>query len=151
MSHFLLILYFFSNTERDMVSRVLTALTKQTKSLPDTALSLSLLKLEDKNSTSARRQHISNVLQSIPKSMRENNFIVISSWENMETIMELAKNYELVNIVNKWFYVIPDTTANNTDINSILALLREGDNVSFLYNNTNIFDSCKVRSAHIKV
>lgn len=137
------IMLFDHTLERDMVTRVVTALTKVSDAIPTDATAVTLFKIDTNSSSSSlNRQNIKDTLASIYTTEENTNFLVIVSFENMEIIMELAKGMGLVNIKNQWLYVVPNTNGNKSDISSVKRLLKEGDNISFLYNTT-IDENCK--------
>lgn len=127
-----------------MVARVVSSLTKESTSIPTNAAGITLVKLETSPSTSLTRDNIKNKLSNLPTKLIGSNFLAIVSYSVMEVMMDVAKSLKLVNTKNQWLYVISTTDGNSSDVNGVKRLLKEGDNVSFLYNNTVSGDFCKV-------
>ncbi|KAJ8957247.1 hypothetical protein NQ318_007811 [Aromia moschata] len=125
--------------DRDMTTRVIKSITKQSDS-DDKLSGISLIKLENNIS----KANLKSLLATIHTNTVGGNFLVIVSYDLVETVMEYAKELELVNIRNQWLYVISDTDYNYHDMSSFTKLLREGDNVAFVYNTTIPSDTCKL-------
>lgn len=76
------------------------------------------------------------------------NFLAIVSFDIVDLVMEYSKSLSLTNTKNQWFYIISDTNMKKKDIHRFQKLLREGDNVAFLYNSTQISDLCTVLNSN---
>ncbi|XP_018576793.1 ionotropic receptor 93a isoform X2 [Anoplophora glabripennis] len=125
--------------DRDMTTRVIKSITQQSN-LNIKATGISLIKLE-RNIT---KYHLNEIMSTIRTKTVGGNFLVIVSHQLVETIMEYAKSLNLVDIKNQWLYIICDSIYNNSDITSYKRLLREGDNVAFVYNTSITSENCRV-------
>lgn len=66
------------------------------------------------------------------------------SYELVEIVMECAKQNQLVNTKTQWLYIIADTNFRMHDVERFKKLLKEGDNIAFVYNTTGSYEECKV-------
>lgn len=72
-------------------------------------------------------------------------YVVVAKFELVEKIMQYAKQQNLVDTNTQWLYVISDSNDTIRNMMRFKAMLREGDNVAFIYNNTSTKDICVVR------
>lgn len=73
------------------------------------------------------------------------NFLAVVGIEVVEVLMEYAKTSGLADIKNQWLYVISDANKYKADMGHLRKLLKEGDNVAFIYNTTSDKVDCVVR------
>lgn len=73
-----------------------------------------------------------------------NPILVIVSYELAATVMECAKELNMVNTQTQWLYVISDTNSTIKSMTRFRTLLNEGDNVAFIYNTTIVKNGCFV-------
>lgn len=130
--------------DRDMITRVLTSVTKETSALNTKGISVSLIKLQTNGTQTGVRESIRNTLMSISIETVGRNFVAVVGMDIVEILMEYAKDSGLVNIKNQWLYVISDANAVKSDVSHLKKLLKEGDNVAFIYNTTSFDSSCAV-------
>lgn len=71
-------------------------------------------------------------------------YVVVAKFELVEKIMQYAKQQNLVDTNTQWLYVISDSNDTIRNMMRFKAMLREGDNVAFIYNNTSTKDICVV-------
>ncbi|KAH1009939.1 hypothetical protein HUJ05_004315 [Dendroctonus ponderosae] len=113
-------------------------MTKQVNRID--ASGVSLVQLAKKVSTT-RDVIIANLrteLSKIDPRIMGNNFLVIVSYELAATIMECAKELNMVNTQTQWLYVISDTNSSTKSMNRFKTFLNEGDNIAFIYNTTDV-------------
>lgn len=106
---------------------------------------ISLVKLNTSSSSvTQNRQGIIDSISGISTKRVGRNFLVVVSFDNMEILLEVAKLRGLVNTRTRWLYVLSDTDGSHHNITSVKSYLKEGDNISFMYNTTTNDDACKV-------
>ncbi|XP_063930697.1 ionotropic receptor 93a [Zophobas morio] len=128
---------------RDLATRVVKSLTTDSSNLRVNTAALSLLKLETRRTPmNVIRASIKDILSSVSIKTVGRNFLAIVAFEIVELIMEYAKSLKLADTKNQWLYVISNTNFKYKDIKRFKQLLSEGDNVSFLYNNTVKSSTC---------
>lgn len=130
--------------ERDIVTRVVTSFTAESSNLKVTGSAVSLIPLNIANNDSDIRQHLYQKLSVINTELVGNNFIAIVALDIVQQIMEIAKSLDLVNTQNQWLYLISDTDFKNSNILFLRHILKEGDNIAFIYNTTIIDGKCMV-------
>lgn len=130
--------------DRDMITRVLTSVTKETSALNAKGIAVSLIKLQTNGTQTEIRESIRNTLSSVSIETVGRNFVAVVGMDVVEILMEYAKDVGLVSIKNQWLYVISDANAVKSDVSHLRKLLREGDNVAFIYNTTSSDSSCAV-------
>ena len=127
------------------MTRVVKSLTADSSNLRVNTAALSLLKLETRRTPmNVIRASIKDILSSVSIKTVGRNFLAIVAFEIVELIMEYAKSLKLADTKNQWLYVISNTNFKYKDIKRFKQLLSEGDNVSFLYNNTVKSSTCTV-------
>lgn len=72
-------------------------------------------------------------------------YVVVAKYELVEKIMQYAKQQNLVDTNTQWLYVISNSNDTIRNMMRFKAMLREGDNVAFIYNSTSTKDICMVR------
>jgi ionotropic glutamate receptor len=136
----------YDNTfDRDMISRCVIALSRN---FPDDSnqvqpLSVSVYRIRETALDWNRRKFIRNLLKSLPTRFIGANFMVLVTFDLMQTIMEIARDLKMVNTFAQWFYVVSDTDHKHSNISSITTLIEEGNNVAFIYNYTRDSDDCE--------
>lgn len=130
-------------TDRDMITRVVTSLTKETSDLGG-SVAVSIIKLQTNGSALNFRETIRSTLASVSVKTVGRNFLAIVGIEVVEVLMEYAKTSGLAGINNQWLYVISDANRYKMDVAHLRKLLKEGDNVAFIYNTTSSNVDCVV-------
>lgn len=114
-----------------MSTRVFKSMTQRSSDdVP--ATSISFMKL----SKNVSRTDVRNILSTIHPETVGRNVMAIVNFGLVGTIMEYAKSLGLVNTKSQWMYVISDTNRNFHDMTFFKKLLKEGDNIAFVYNAT---------------
>lgn len=133
-------------SDRDSITKVSNSFTNDFGTRSTAGGSVSLIKLSTNSSAAQNRRLIRDSVQNVNIKTMGRNFLAIISFENMEVLMEIAKSRDLVDTKNQWLYVISsaEEAKNKTDRRNVKKFLREGDNVSFMYNTTVRDESCKV-------
>lgn len=126
-----------------MVTRVVMSLTKESENLGINSVAVSIIKLETNTSQANARMNIKESLLKISTKTVGHNFLAIVSLTTMEILMDVAKSENLVNIKNQWLYVVSNTDAKTSNTSNVQPLLKEGDNVAFIYNSTTTSTKCK--------
>ncbi|MBV2145308.1 MAG: hypothetical protein KTM48_00990, partial [Wolbachia endosymbiont of Pissodes strobi] len=70
--------------------------------------------------------------------------LVIVNFELVEIIMEYAKELKLVDTKKQWLYLVSNTNNKIKNFKKFKRMLKEGDNVAFIYNSTVVNDVCMV-------
>lgn len=128
--------------DRDMISRVILAITSESPDGYVKPMSVSIFKLKSLMHEWERRKSLLSTLRNIPTRYTGTNFIVIVKANTVENVMETAKDLGMVHPFSKWLYIISDTNAINNNISGVLSLIGEGDNVAFAYNFTSESPDC---------
>lgn len=126
-----------------MITRVVTSLTKETTDLAG-SVAVSLIKLQTNGTSLNFRETIKSTLNTISVKTVGRNFLAIVGIEVVEVLMEYAKLAGLTDIKNQWLYVISDANRYKMDVGHLKKLLKEGDNVAFIYNTTSENGDCVV-------
>ncbi|XP_066259282.1 ionotropic receptor 93a-like [Euwallacea similis] len=139
----MVILYDDSISE-DLLTRVIRSITRQVTSVG--ASGISLISLVGKSSDPSELEaNLKSGLSGIRSRKLSRNFVVVVHLELVEKIMEYAKRENLVNTDTKWLYVISDSNNKKVqNLNRFKPLLREGDNIAFIYNTTVLTDICQI-------
>ncbi|KAF7278271.1 hypothetical protein GWI33_008627 [Rhynchophorus ferrugineus] len=130
----------------DMITRVIRSLTKQANRVE--ASGISLMKLFKSHGSNKKNdpKYIQAIIKDKFSSVNSNavgkNFLVIASFEIVETVMKTVKELKLVDTQKQWLYLISDTDSRLSNLKKFKRLLKEGDNVAFIYNNTVNRKSC---------
>lgn len=132
-----------SYLDRDSITKVSNSFTNDFGKRSTTASAVALIKINTNSSSTQNRANIFNSMHGIDVKTMGRNFLAIVSLENMEILIEIAKIKGFVDVRSQWLYVISDTNANTSDISNVRRLLKEGDNISFMYNATVDDVSCK--------
>lgn len=127
-----------------MITRVVTSLTKETADLAG-SVAVSLIKLQTNGTSLNFRETIKSTLSTVSVKTVGRNFLAIVGIEVVEVLMEYAKVSGLTDIKNQWLYVISDANKYKTDMGHLRKLLKEGDNVAFIYNTTSNSADCVVK------
>ncbi|KAL1505744.1 hypothetical protein ABEB36_005237 [Hypothenemus hampei] len=137
-----IVIMYQDNIPDDLLTRIIKSITR--KLAKTTSSGVSLIKL-----TTKTFEDINYVYSSIRASMLDinpktigGNFLVIVNLDLVEKIMEFAKELNLVNTQNQWLYLISNTNNRVFNLKRFKKLLREGDNVSFIYNSTVVNTTC---------
>lgn len=133
----------YSSSDRDMITRVVTSLTKETSDLGG-SVAVSLIKLQTNGSALNFRETIKSTLSTVSVKTVGRNFLAVVGIEIVEVLMEYAKSSGLTDIKNQWLYVISDANRYKSDVGHLKKLLKEGDNVAFIYNTTGGSMDCVV-------
>lgn len=128
--------------DRDMISRVILAVTTESPDGYVAPLSVSIFKLKALMHEWERRKSLRSTLLNIPTRYTGSNFIVVIRANTIETVMETAKDLGMVHPLSRWLYIVSDTSAENKNITGVQSLINEGDNIAFAYNSTSGGDSC---------
>lgn len=123
-----------------MSTKVIQSMTQRSNDDAD-ATSISMIKF----SKNMSRTDIKNILSTVRQEVVGQNFMAIVNYGLVGTIMEYAKAFGLVHIKSQWMYIISDTNNDFHDIQFFKKLLREGDNIAFVYNRTRNDETCTVR------
>lgn len=131
-----------------MVTRVVTAFTAESKDLQIPGAAVSLIYIPSASGRDINYEKtITEILSSVDTKLLGTNFLAIVSLKNAEVLMKVSKSLQMVNIINQWLYVMCDTNWVKGDISHLEKLLREGDNVAFIYNATIVDKRCTVSKA----
>ncbi|XP_057661062.1 ionotropic receptor 93a [Diorhabda carinulata] len=141
-----LVMIYDTTVSRDMITRIIKSITQRRTSNAK-ASGISLMKLESNMS----RIDLKTVLSTIDPKIVGSNYLVIASYYIVGILMEYAKSLQIAGINNQWMYIISDTNRHFQDIHVFENLLKEGDNVAFLYNSSFTTNVCAGgRKCHIK-
>ncbi|XP_074038952.1 ionotropic receptor 93a isoform X3 [Leptinotarsa decemlineata] len=121
----------------DMTTRIIKSLT-QPSNYAAKATSISLIKLKRNIS----KTNLKSILSMIDPKTVGGNFLVLASYYLVGTIMDYSKSLNLVDIRKQWLYVISDTDRKYHDMHVFRNMLKEGDNVAFIYNTTVLSSNC---------
>ncbi|CAH0552900.1 unnamed protein product [Brassicogethes aeneus] len=135
------IIIYDDSISRDMTTRIIGCISHTTH-IETQAASVSLMKLKSNSSFNEMRDNLKEILHSIRTNTMGRNFMIIVKYEFVETVMEYAKLFKLVHTKSQWLYVITDTNFKTHNIMRFKRLLKEGDNVAFVYNYTTIHNKC---------
>lgn len=123
---------------RDMVTRVITSLTGHTSLADVTAagMALAVMKLEAVSTEAERIHEATSTLSDLPHRQLGSNFIVIVSSVYVEPILQAARALEMLHPASQWLFAVADTDTRLTGMDQHINLLKEGDNIAFVYNWT---------------
>ncbi|XP_060523884.1 ionotropic receptor 93a isoform X2 [Cylas formicarius] len=129
-----IVLIYDNTINSDLLTRVIKSLTKPANKM--SASGISLMELIDFATMDEIRLNIKYKLSTISSTRVGGNFLVIVSYKLVDLIMEYAKQLNLVDIKNQWLYVISDTNSKISNMKKFKRLLKEGDNVGFVFNSS---------------
>uniref|UniRef100_A0A6P7FIH8 Ionotropic receptor 93a isoform X2 n=1 Tax=Diabrotica virgifera virgifera TaxID=50390 RepID=A0A6P7FIH8_DIAVI len=132
-----LVVIYDSTVNRDMITRVIKSIT-QSRNSNAKATGISLMKLD----VSMSRSDLREVMSTINPKVLGNNYLVIASYYLVGIVMEHAKSLNLASTTNQWMYIISNTNRNFQDIQMFESLLKEGDNIAYLYNASFTTNKC---------
>ncbi|XP_017778842.1 PREDICTED: glutamate receptor ionotropic, delta-2 [Nicrophorus vespilloides] len=135
------IILYDSILKRDMVTRVVSTLTKESSALKNNA-AISLIKLETNSSAADTRLAIKETFESLLVDSLGSHYLAIVTMDTMETVMDIASDMGLVTPINQWLYIIPDANYGNYNISTVQKFMKEGDNLAFIYNATVTSPDC---------
>lgn len=130
---------------RDTISRVAIAATNESPHGYIPAMSSSLFKLKAHAQEWEKRKSLRRMLLKLPTKFIGANFLVIVNKDMLSTVMETAKDLDMVNTESMWLYIVSDTTPKE-NLTSLIPLISEGENVAFIYNTT--IDAPECRSGY---
>ncbi|XP_059057543.1 ionotropic receptor 93a [Achroia grisella] len=128
---------------RDMVSRVVQALTLQMEDDRVPSISVTVYKMKHEVNEYLRRKEIYRVLSKLPVKYIGENFIAIVTSDVMTTMTETARELSMSHTLAQWLYVVSDTNYHNGNMSTLINALYEGENIAFLYNITDNNPECK--------
>nr|CAH7714859.1 unnamed protein product [Callosobruchus chinensis] len=132
--------------DRDMAGGLVKAISQRSSNeVKSTGVSLVQLKRR------LSREGLWSKLSTIHTETVGTNFLAIVSYNLISTMMDLTKSLNLVNTETQWLYVISDTNVKFHDMAMFRKMLREGDNVAFVYNTSHAGDEClDGRKCHVE-
>ncbi|XP_052755340.1 ionotropic receptor 93a isoform X2 [Galleria mellonella] len=128
---------------RDMVSRVVQALTLQIEDDSVPSISVTVFKMKHEVNEYLRRKEIYRVLSKLPVKYIGENFIAIVTSDVMTTMSDTARELSMSHTLAQWLYVLSDTNRHNGNLSNLVNTLYEGENIAFLYNITDDNPKCK--------
>uniref|UniRef100_A0AAU6ND91 IR93a n=1 Tax=Mythimna loreyi TaxID=667449 RepID=A0AAU6ND91_9NEOP len=128
---------------RDMVSRVVQSLTLQIDEESASPVSVTVFKMKHEINEYLRRKEMHRVLSKLPVQYIGENFIAIVTSDVMTAMAETARDLLMSHTMAQWLYVISDTSARHGNLSSLINDLYEGENVAYIYNNTEDHPDCK--------
>nr|CAI5831318.1 unnamed protein product [Callosobruchus analis] len=132
--------------DRDMAGGLVKAIS-QRSSNEVKSTGVSLIKLRRRLS----KEDLWAKLSTIHTETVGTNFLAAVSYNLISTMMELTKSLNLVNTETQWLYVVSDTNARFHDMTTFRNMLREGENVAFVYNTSHAGEEClDGRKCHIE-
>ncbi|KAG6440761.1 hypothetical protein O3G_MSEX001513 [Manduca sexta] len=128
---------------RDMVSRVVQSLTSQIDDESASPVSVSVFKMKHEINEYLRKKEMHRVLSKLPVKTVGENFIAIVTSDVMTTMADTARELLMSHTMAQWLYVISDTNIHNSNLSGLIRALYEGENVAFIYNQTDNSPDCK--------
>ncbi|KAJ0183472.1 hypothetical protein K1T71_001448 [Dendrolimus kikuchii] len=128
---------------RDMVSRVVQALTTQKDEDSAPPVSVTVFKMKHEINEYLRRKEMHRVLSKLPVKYIGENFISIVTSDVMTTMADTARELLMSHTTAQWLYIISDTDKYNGNLSSLVNVLYEGENVAYIYNVSDNHPSCK--------
>lgn len=129
---------------RDIISRVVTALSSESPDGYVKPLTISMFKVRSHTHEWERRKSIRKTLSNLPIKFVGSKFIAVVTTSLMETLLEISKDLGMVNTFTEWLYVVSDTNALSNNISSVISLISEGENIAFAFNITTTSPECVV-------
>ncbi|XP_026496230.2 ionotropic receptor 93a [Vanessa tameamea] len=127
---------------RDMISRVVQALTSQVDDDDVTSVSVTVFKMKHEVNEYLRRKEVYRVLSKLPVKYIGENFIAIVSTDVMNTMAETVRDLAMSHTGAQWLYIISDTNTNG-NISNLINDLYEGENIAYFFNATDDGKECK--------
>ncbi|XP_076295813.1 ionotropic receptor 93a [Lasioglossum baleicum] len=132
--------------DRDMVSRVMMAISDKLPTKHVNLISRSIFTLKQNETDRARKALVHNTLSDFHVDQLGHCFLVIATTEIVPDVMDVARSLKMVHPGSQWLYVITDSAAqNSTNMTAFVDLLAEGGNVAFVYNATDTDGFCEVK------
>ncbi|XP_076651173.1 ionotropic receptor 93a [Halictus rubicundus] len=131
--------------DRDMVSRVMKAISDKLPTKHVNLISRSIFTLKQNETDRARKALVHNTLSDFHVDQLGHCFLVIATIDIVPDVMEVARSLKMVHPGSQWLYVITDSAAQNTtNMTAFVDLLAEGGNVAFVYNTTDTDGFCEL-------
>ncbi|XP_023248636.1 ionotropic receptor 93a [Copidosoma floridanum] len=136
---------------RDTISRVVKALSVE---LPDERLTLSaraLFSTKFERNEVAMRQRLHKILADFRVEQLGTCFMAIVTFDMVFSILEVARSLKMLHPESQWLFVISESSDQETNFTSLVHFLREGENVAFVRNATDVQPNCNMGLAcHVK-
>ncbi|XP_063979673.1 ionotropic receptor 93a isoform X2 [Diachasmimorpha longicaudata] len=134
------ILLFDESFGQDSVGKVVQAFCNE---LPNSGLGLassSLYFLKRGRSEISTKRIIKKILATLPpRRPIDDRIIVVAAYNVISFILEAARSLRMLGTSSQWLFVVPDMAKYNSgNVTYLIELLGEGENIAFLYNDTNL-------------
>ncbi|KAK8399557.1 hypothetical protein O3P69_003545 [Scylla paramamosain] len=117
------------------IQRIVNLLAEETPTNKET--SITILDLSTTPSTMKRRSMFS-AFRPRPGEPKEKQFLVICYKDALAEIQDMARSFNLMGPKNQWLFTVPNTHSLKYDMYAFLANMKDGDNLAFVYNMSEI-------------
>ncbi|CAH2084495.1 unnamed protein product [Euphydryas editha] len=131
-----------STLARDMISRVVQALTCSIEVDDVTSVPVTVFKMKYEVNEYLRRKEVYKVLSKLPVKFIGENFIPIVTIDTMNTIVEIARELGMSHTEAQWLYIISNSIRNG-NMSNLINDLYEGENIAYFFNVTDDDNDCK--------
>ncbi|XP_011297147.1 uncharacterized protein Ir93a [Fopius arisanus] len=133
-------LLFDESFGQDSIGKVVQAFCNE---LPNSDLGLassSLYFMKRGKSETSTKRIIMDILGAFPpRQPIDDRFIVVAAHDIIPLILDAARSLKMLNTGSQWLFVVPDMAQYTSgNVTYLVELLGEGENVAFLYNDTNL-------------
>ncbi|THK33261.1 ionotropic receptor 93a [Diachasma alloeum] len=134
------IMLFDESFEQDSIGKVVQAFCNE---LPKSDLGLassSLYFLKRGKSEISTKRIIKEILAALPpRKPIDDHIIVVAAYNVISFILEAARSLRMLSTGSQWLFVVPDMAKYTSgNVTYLIELLGEGENIAFLYNDTNL-------------
>ncbi|XP_026467499.1 ionotropic receptor 93a-like [Ctenocephalides felis] len=119
---------------RDMVSRVVTALSSELPDETTAPTAVSIFTMRAEKHEKERREAIIELLANLPMGRIGKTFLVIIGRQQLESFMDIAAELRIVNTLTQWLYVVADSDAIRDPVLKFSKRIGEGFNIAFVSN-----------------
>ncbi|CAK1555259.1 unnamed protein product [Leptosia nina] len=128
---------------RDMISRVVQAMTSQIDDEKVPSVSVTVFKMRHEVNEYLRRKEMYRVISRLPVKYIGENFLAIVTTETMTTMAETARDVHMSHTLAQWLYIVSDTNQRTGNLSTLINDLFEGENIAYIYNKTDDGAHCK--------
>nr|AGJ51190.1 olfactory ionotropic receptor IR93a [Panulirus argus] len=107
----------------------------------DPHTSITIVNLASSEASSMKLGKMFSSLGPQPGQPKMKQFLVITFKEEIPTIQDLVRNMKMFGSKHQWLFVVPNTHSLRYDMYPYLANMRDGDNLAFVYNRSDLSPS----------
>ncbi|XP_063599998.1 ionotropic receptor 93a-like [Penaeus indicus] len=124
------------SVDKSEIGDLVNLLADSTDMYKETAITI--VDLASAETSSMKLGKLFSTLGPRPGEPQNRQFLVIAYKDDIIPIQDLARSLGLFGSQHQWLFVIPNTHALRYDMDSYLANMKDGDNMAFVYNMSDL-------------